>query len=296
MKIAVIFNPVARGGRAIRFRPLLDRLKQDCDLHPTNGPGSARALAANAVANGYQTVVAAGGDGTVNEVLNGMADADEGFERARLAVLPLGTVNVFAAELRIPSRPLEAWSVIRAEREIRFDVVRADYCDGGRPIRRYFVQMAGAGWDARAVGIVDWGLKQRMGRLAYVAAALRALTPPLPRVQVECGGRRAEGELVLLGNGRFYAGGWVLFPAASPRDGLVEVTVIPRLNPLGMVRAMGGLLTRRLYSVGGARHLRGAAARLTSAGPTPFHLEGELAGTVPANFTVEPARLRVIVP
>ena len=95
-KICVVFNPTARGDKARRFRKSLEELRERCVLKPTDAAGAARRLAAEAVQEGFSTIVAAGGDGTLNEVLNGIGDVEGGFERTRLGVLPLGTINVFA--------------------------------------------------------------------------------------------------------------------------------------------------------------------------------------------------------
>src|SRR5881628_1790607 len=104
MRTCVIFNPAARGDKARNFRRHLADLGTHCALKSTAAAGDARRLAAEAVGEGFEVVVAAGGDGTLNEVLNGIGDAPDGFDKARLGVLPLGTVNVFARELAIPTR------------------------------------------------------------------------------------------------------------------------------------------------------------------------------------------------
>jgi len=100
----LIFNPSAQGGKAGRFRshPALPR--GQCVFLATSAPGDARRLASQAVRDGFQTVIAAGGDGTANEVLNGIADVPGGFRAVRLGILPLGTINVFARELGLPLR------------------------------------------------------------------------------------------------------------------------------------------------------------------------------------------------
>src|ERR1044071_5432255 len=102
VRICVIFNPVARGDKARHFRRHLDEIGTECVLKQTATAGDARKLATEAVREGFQIVVAAGGDGTLNEVLNGIGDAPDGYDRAALGVLPLGTVNVFARELGLP--------------------------------------------------------------------------------------------------------------------------------------------------------------------------------------------------
>ena len=116
MRPCVIFNPVAKGDKARRFRDSLESFAADCVLKKTNAAGDARRLATEAIHEGFDLIIAAGGDGTLNEVLNGLGDAPDGFTRACLGVLPLGTVNVFARELGIPLQPEFAWKVIQIGR------------------------------------------------------------------------------------------------------------------------------------------------------------------------------------
>jgi hypothetical protein len=153
----VIFNPAARGNKARHFRHQLDAIGSQCALKATTAPGDARRLAAEAVGEGFDLIVAAGGDGTVNEVLNGLGDAPDGLARARLGVLPLGTVNVFARELKIPLRIERAWNVLQRGREMRIDLPRVEFSANGTRQKQYFAQLAGAGMDARAIELVDWG-------------------------------------------------------------------------------------------------------------------------------------------
>ena len=101
---ASYFNPAARGDKARRFQRHLAEIGARGTLMQTAASEDARRLGAQAVRAGFEIIVAAGGDGTINEVLNGIADVPDGFQRARLGVLPMGTVNVFARELGIPRR------------------------------------------------------------------------------------------------------------------------------------------------------------------------------------------------
>src|ERR1044071_1071809 len=102
MRTCVIFNPTAKGNKARHLRERLDKIGAEAEFKATTHAGAARELARAAVDQGFDNIVAAGGDGTLNEVLNGIGDAENGFPRARLGVVPLGTVNVFARELAIP--------------------------------------------------------------------------------------------------------------------------------------------------------------------------------------------------
>ncbi len=295
MRACVIFNPTARGNKARHFRRHLDEMAVGVAFKPTQAPGDGRRLAAEAVRDGFDTLVAAGGDGTVNEVLNGLADAPDGFARARLAVLPLGTVNVFARELGLPLRVRAAWQAILADRERRIDAPFAEFTalDGTRQ-RRYFAQLAGAGLDARAISLVDWRMKQRVAQLAYVLAGLRAMREPQPLITVEADGRTVTGELVLVGNGRFYGGSLPMFPAARLDDGLLDLCVFPRVTWGLIFRYAAGFVTGSPRPPRDLQVLRVAQAKLTSAAPVPFELEGDLCGTLPLELGVLPGVLRVI--
>ena len=221
----MIFNPAAKGDKARRFRRQLDALHADCVLKPTTGAGMARALAAEAVREGFDTIVATGGDGTVNEVLNGIGDEPDGFARVRLGVIPLGTANVFARELHIPRNVRRAWTVLREGRETAVDLPVAEVDRNGRAERRYFGQMAGAGLDARAVELVDWSWKKKTGFAAYILAGLKALAEKHGEISATGGTHSVSGEQVLIGNGRLYGGPFVVFPKADPCDGLLDVCV-----------------------------------------------------------------------
>ena len=294
MRICVIFNPAARGNKARHFRRELDAIGSQCALKATAAPGDARRLAAEAVGEGYDLVVAAGGDGTVNEVLNGIGDAPEGFARARLGVLPLGTVNVFALELKIPFRIERAWEVLQRGREMMMDLPRVEFSANGKIERRFFIQLAGAGFDARAVELVDWQHKKKVGLLAYVVAGLKALREMKPKITARAGGERFTGELILIGNGKFYGGSFVVFPAADLRDGMLDVCVFPRVNWLTLLRSAPGLLMRRKLPAGVIRHFRAPSLEVAGDGAAGFELDGEWVGRLPVKFSVERERLRVI--
>jgi len=290
----VIFNPAARGEKAKRFRRHLGEIGSQCALKLTTAPGDARRVAADAVREGYEIIVAAGGDGTLNEVLNGLGDAPDGFERARLGVLPLGTVNVFAREFAIPRRLDLAWKIICRGAETRIDLPCVQY--GANQERRYFAQLAGAGLDARATELVRWELKKKIGPLAYVVAGLEALCATPSLIIAQGGGQSLTGELVLIGNGRLYGGPFKVFPKADLRDGLLEVCVFPHFGWLTLLRYGPPLLLRGTLPASAVRMFRAASVELSSPGPTPLEADGEFLGRLPAVFSVQRSRLRVIVP
>ncbi len=296
MRTCVIFNPTAKGDKARRFRRHLDEIASQSSLKLTTGPGDARRLATEAVTEGFEVVVAAGGDGTVNEVLNGLGDAPEGFDRAALGVLPLGTVNVFARELALPMKLEVAWKVLRQGRQTRIDLPAVEYAANGSAQRRLFAQMAGAGLDARAIELVRWDLKKKIGPLAYVLAGFQALGRSPSDITVAAGDRQVTGALVLVGNGRLYGGPLHIFPQADLRDGFLEVCVIPRVNWFTLARCAGPLLVQRRLPSSGVEVLRSAGFTVTSRSRTPLEADGELIGQLPASFSVQLSRLRVVVP
>jgi len=294
VRTCMIFNPAARGEKARRFRHQLDAIGSQCALKATTAPDDARRLAAEAVADGFELVVAAGGDGTVNEVLNGLGDVPDGFVRARLGVLPLGTINVFARELKIPLRLERAWETLRRGRETRVDLPRVEFLANGASRKKYFVQLAGAGMDARAIQLLDWSLKKKTGPLAYVFAGLKALRELQPRITVRANGQELTGELVLVGNGRFYGGPFGIFPRGDLRNGCLEICVFPRVTWLTLLRCAPGLLFRQKLSERLVRRFRAGSFELTGGTSTAFELDGEWIGYLPAAFSVERERLRVV--
>lgn len=292
----VIFNPTARGDKARRFRSRLVELGPGIQLIPTAGPDAAPAQAAAAVEAGCTTLVAAGGDGTVNQVLNGLVAARDGSAKARLGVLPLGTVNVFAKELGIPADLAAAWRVVQAGHERLIDLPMAESGPEGRRERRCFAQMAGAGLDSRALGLVDWELKKKFGVLAYVWASLLAMRGPRPVVTIEADGRSVTGHLVCVGNGRFLGGRYPVFPRASMDDGKLDAMVVPKMTWTVALKVFAALWFDRFADSPDAVHLAARTLTMTSATPMPFHLEGDNVGSLPATFTLRPRALRVVVP
>ena len=294
MRICVIFNPAARGNKARHFRHHLDEIGGQSALKATAAPGDARRLATAAIADGFDLIVAAGGDGTVNEVLNGIGDAPNGFERASLGVLPLGTVNVFARELKIPLRLERAWEILRRGREMKIDLGCAEFSADDVRKKQFFAQLAGAGLDARAIELLDWPLKKKIGPLAYVIAGLKALREKKPEIKVSVNGQNFSGELILIGNGKFYGGSFAIFPAADLRDGILDVCIFPRVDFPTLFRCIPDFLTRQKLPEKIVRRFQAEKFELVCESAAAFELDGEWAGNLPVTFSVEREKLRVV--
>jgi YegS/Rv2252/BmrU family lipid kinase len=295
VQTCVIFNPSARGEKAEALCARVESLFPDCVWRRTNEAGHARGLASEAVQSGFQRIIAAGGDGTANEVVNGIGDVPGGFDATHFGVLPLGTVNVFARELGFPRHLDEAVKVLKEGKTRTIDLGRVEYTDTGSARQRFFIQLAGAGLDSRAIELVNWELKKKLGPLAYVLAGCKAMGEAQP-VIVAHGETEVSGQMVLIGNGRFYGGSFSVFPGASLQDGLLDICVLPKVSWAHLIAAVPGILTGRLYQLCSALHFSLRSVTLTSTSRVILQLDGENACELPATLSILPKTLRVIVP
>jgi diacylglycerol kinase (ATP) len=289
-KLFVIFNPAARGEKSRRGGKFLEgKISGSVTLAPTQRAGEAKSLAARAVSEGYKVIVAAGGDGTINEVINGI-----GTSGVPLGVLPLGTVNVFAQELHIPRKIEAAWAVITGGHTRTIDLA----CSESNGSVRYFVQLAGVGFDAHAVRTASWELKKKIGPLSYVWAGLKALTKSHAQVEISANGNGAlgSGVAVLVGNGRFYGGRFALFPRAQMDDGLLDVCVFEKCGYWDVLRYGQGILRGAHIDLADVKYFQTERLVCNAPSTTPFELDGEDAGDAPVTFSVVPRALRVVVP
>ena len=281
-RICIIANPAARGVKA-RLEHL-QRLTRNVVIKTTSGPGDAEAQTERAVAQGYETIVAAGGDGTINEVVNGIGTA-----HVALGILPMGTVNVFALELGIPFNLLAAWKVIRARKTRAIDLASAN--------GHLFVQMAGVGADAQVVERNSRLVKQVLGPLSYLLTATQVAAEKPPRLRVFRDGQPTlEGSFVLVGNGRFYGGPFALFSEADMQDGLLDICVFRSMNYLALMRYLRGLLFGSLTKFTDVEYFKARHLVVKADRHVPLEADGELAGHAPVEFSVRRRKLRVIVP
>jgi diacylglycerol kinase family enzyme len=219
-----------------------------------------------------------------------------GFGKVRLGLLPLGTINVFARELGVPLGLMAAWQIILEGSEILVDLPRVEMVVKGRVETRHFLQLGGAGLDSRAISLVDWEAKKKLGPLAYILAGLRAMRGPQPLIVASDGARSRAGELVLLGNGRYYGGAINIFRRANLQDGRLHVCVFPKVNAGALCLAALGFPAGRVPQACGAAEFQAESVTLTSAEPVPLELDGDNVGELPAKFSLVPKGLRVLVP
>ena len=280
----VILNPAAKSERAVGFSSRVEDLAAASSVvRLTAGPGEARALAEAAVGEGFEQVIAAGGDGTINEVVNGLAGSN-----VPLGVLPLGSMNVFAIQLGLPKDLRECWEVIQSGHVREIDLARAN--------GHAFVQMGGVGLDAQALQATSRDSKRNFGPLSYVLAAAQIAARKPPCLLVSHGSETVEGSLALIGNGRYYGGPFPVFPKARMDDGLLDVLVFKNLSYFDIVRYMQGVLFGTHVSMEDVTYFTAACVTVTSDEPVPAEVDGEVIGQVPVTFDLHPRRLRVLSP
>jgi YegS/Rv2252/BmrU family lipid kinase len=280
----IILNPAAKGERARRLSSRLQELMPEVTIKLTKCPGDAEALAERAVQQGYHTVICAGGDGTLNEVVNGLAGSE-----VVLGVLPVGTMNVFALELGISSKLEEAVRIIRAGRVRKVDLAWAN--------QQCFVQLAGVGLDAQIVSETDVGAKKTFGPLSYVFTLTQVAGRKPPRLRIQRGDRtETTGSFVLVGNGRYYGGPFKFFPHGDIADGKLDVCVFKKMSHIDIFRYLQGILAGTHTTFRDVEYFQTKSLRVDSEDPVPVEVDGELYGHVPVDFSVEPRALRVLVP
>lgn len=287
MNIKLIANPIAGGDARRKIERALTCLEgYGCtvDLFLTTTRGDAGRAASAARIEGVDRIIAAGGDGTLCEVINGLVPSE-----LPLAFLPLGTTNVFALEAGIPFDVEQACALALK------GTPRA-VCLGLAGETR-FLLMAGAGFDAEVVSRVSLPLKRRVGKLAYLAAAATTLLrwPPKPVEVVLEDGTSLSGYGVIIGNGRLYGGRFSLTPDASLEEESLDVCLFLRPGRLQMLRCAAIVATGGLLNAPHARCFKTRQVRVQGNG-VAVQIDGDYLGRLPMTFRAVAGELRLVLP
>src|SRR5712692_7325198 len=280
----VILNPAAHSERAQRKRAHVESLARDCVVCATSRAGEAEALARHAAKEGFEKIVAAGGDGTINEVVNGLAGTS-----VTLGLLPIGTMNVFATELGLPVHDLElCWNIIQSDRTRAVDLPKAN--------QKFFVQLAGVGLDAQVVKETSAQLKRNFGPLSYLISAAQIAARQPPRLSIRSEDASIdEGSFVLVGNGRLYGGPFLFFKQAVIDDGLLDVIVFKRLGYLEIIKYLQDVVFSSDIHVPEIEYFQTRRLRVDSDQSVPVEVDGEWVGDCPVEFSLHEQSLRVLV-
>jgi diacylglycerol kinase family enzyme len=302
--ILLIRNPIAGRRRRGLVDDVMRRVRAEgwtVDLVDTAASGDARRIAETCDASRYAVIAVAGGDGTINEVVNGLACRPDGGPALApaLAIVPLGTANVLAHELGLRATAAIVAQTMIAGREL---LVRPGEATGaGLP--RHFSLMAGAGFDAKVVAGVSAPLKRRLGKAAYVWRSMVETRRYRPvRYTVEVDGARHEAASVIVTRSRLYAGPYVLAPAAALGEPLLHICLFERWGRVQTLRFGLALLLGRLPRTGGYRVITGRdvkVAVLHDAGETrlqPVQIDGDNALTLPISIGLATGSVRMLQP
>ncbi len=285
----LIVNPIAGGGRAISLLPKIKAFFQrsdvEYDIYLTRKPEDAIEAASAAAADGYEIIVAVGGDGTVNEVLNGIAGTD-----TILAALHGGKGNDFATAVNMPRNTEEACqALLRAE---------VKFIDLGKVMDRYFINSVGVGFDAAVALRVNKGVRLLSGVSAYTYAFFRTLSAYEPvEMEIDLGNGPVKGRplLVAVGIGQAYGGGMKILPDAVQDDGLFDICIMETMSRLSLVYHFPKVFNGTLKNIEQAGMHRASEVKLTLSEPRPLHLEGEVLFGDDLHFTLEPRGMKVLI-
>jgi diacylglycerol kinase (ATP) len=291
MHLAIIANPVSGGGRAFqsiqRYVRNWPHPDWEVQLLATRAPNHAGQLAQELVQHPPDILAVCGGDGTMNEIATHVPQPP-----FPVAILPAGTANVLARELRLPLNPVKALKIA-----LKGTVRRIDLGCLGPGSRRRFMFVCGIGFDAYCVSIVRPGLKSKLGMAAYALAILECLkTYSFPEFQVLINGRTIKATSCLACNSKRYGGGLLFCPDADMNDGLLDILALEGKRRIGLARFLLQAWLGRPEKGDWIHRLRSSSFQIEGPGGVLIQADGELAGRLPADITLTNSAFPIIIP
>lgn len=294
MRYRFIVNPIAGRGDAqrkwSRIKEVAERLKMDFDTVFTSGPGEGVCLAREGVAAGFDALVAVGGDGTVNEVVRGIIESG-GKGKTTLGIIPCGTGNDLVRTLNIPLEIEESVQVLKNG--------HIEHLDLGRVNGKYYMNVVGIGFDATVADEINMNVRRLKGTMAYLYAVLKTLfTYKSPKMTVQIDDTVLEGQyfLVAIANGKYYGGGMQIAPNAWPADGVFDICVVENVKRMEVVKMLPKIFKGEHLGHPAVKVYRGRKVMVESMERVLVQADGELMGTLPMGFELEPNVFPVLVP
>lgn len=299
----LIHNPNA-GNNGHARRRLLDKARHifatsgiDADLAETTGPGHATEIAARAAAENRGLVIACGGDGTLNEIVNGLASHQNG-QRVPLALLPGGTANILAKELALP------WNIPKAAEKLAHGTVKEIALGLATPLaqpekKKYFLSVAGAGPDGAIVYSIDLGLKSRVGILAYWwEGARKVFRYKFPRFRVVSGARKIPASLVIVGRTQNYGGPFKITTEANLFEDCFEILTLATQSGLRYLSYLPSLWLNKLRGTEGVEFFKtdSLVCEPLDSHPVYAQIDGEPLARLPVEFRIVPRALKLLIP
>lgn len=299
----LIHNPNAGTGGAAR-RKRLDEARRifarrgiEVALKETRAPGEATEIAAHACDEGRQLVIACGGDGTLNEVVNGLASQQNG-HRVPLALLPAGTANILAKELDL------SWDITRAAEQLIRGQVRELALGLATPLdqpenRRYFLSVAGAGPDGQITYAINLELKARLGILAYWWQGVREVFAyKFPRFRVKTAEQTLDASLVIVGRTKHYGGPFKITTGADLYEDQFELLALTTQSGFKYLSYLPALWLGDLRKTEGVHFWKSnrLVCEPLDNGPVYSQVDGEPLAKLPVEFRIVPRALKLLVP
>lgn len=284
MKTLFIVNPVAGRNNSLKiWNEIKTKITIPYESVLTKTPGDAIKIAAQAVSEGFTRVVAVGGDGTVSEVVNGIAGTD-----VELGIIPAGSGNDLIKTLDIPQSPIDALAVVEKGQSQKIDLGKYD--------KGYFINVAGAGFDAETL-YTNQNIKFLKGPLAYVTSVIWTLIRYSPgKAKIEIDGKIYHRKLWLavVANGQYIGGGMRISPDAVVDDGLFDISLVGEISKLEIIRFLpsvfsGGHKNHKAFEV-----IRGKNVKIEFETPVAAQVDGEIIGHTPVTFSIMPKALKVV--
>ena len=297
----VIVNPVAGAGKTARKWPeimdLLKSLELDFEHDMTEAPGHAIELAKSAVKKGYELIVSVGGDGTVNEVVNGLYDAGS-IGDVTLGIISTGTGADYIRTIGIPRSCTEACRCVMSPRRLRVDLGVIEYASSGQMGKRLFVNFGGLGFDAEIVRATTQEFKALGDTASYLMGLVTTLLSyKNQEISLIVDGEEEKRKVctVVASNGKYGGGGMLTAPDADPADGFFDVLIIGDFTKPDLLRSLpriykGTHVTHPKVTVKRAREVEVRPAQQMA-----VQADGELLGEAPARFSILPAALTIVV-
>jgi YegS/Rv2252/BmrU family lipid kinase len=289
MEAKLIVNPVAGGGRGEEILPkVIKSLKKEgveVDVYISKMQGDAIKAAGEAARN-YELVIVNGGDGTVNEVINGIIGSN-----TTLGIIPSGSINLFAREVGIPLNPLRACELIGKGEVKKIDL--------GKAGARYFLMMAGVGFDAHVIKEVEPSLKEIFGVAAFSIPLIKALLnykPTKMSIQMDEELIRRKGYFVIISNISSYIPSLKVAPSARFDDGYLDVCILKQKGAIELLRCFVSFLLGKHKSFSDVEFFKVKRVAVSSENPVLVHTDCELIGTTPMDFSIVPKALSIILP
>ena len=297
----VIVNPVAGAYSTRRKWPLISQWLRDAGLsfdhEYTEGVGHAIELARAATNDGCRFLVAVGGDGTVNEVANGILSSTS-LKGTTLGVVSTGTGSDFVRSVGIPRDYARACLSLTSQRRLLIDVGVVKYMNAGKSEQRFFVNGAGAGFDAEVVKATERLPKYFGGTIPYVGGLLRSLFGYKNKSVILRVGNRVETKRILsivVSNGCYFGGGMRVAPQADLGDGLLDVMTVDDIGKFELLKAFPTIYKGTHITHPKVRMEKATHIAIESSERVLVHADGELLGEAPASFWLMPSALSIVV-